>query len=140
MFRFLLRLVLLVMVLGVVTVAVLGYRWAFGDVASDPVEASGPRIDTERARQAGAEIAERVAVGATKAEEVLSEARLTAKIRSKIALDDTLDGSRIDVNTAGTVVTIKGRVASSAQRTRAMQLARETEGVTSVVDRLEVSR
>ena len=138
MFRFLLRLVLLVMVLGVVTVAVLGYRWAFGDVSSDPVEASAPRIDTDRARQAGAEIAERVAVGATKAEEVLSEARLTAKIRSKIALDDTLDGSRIDVDTAGTVVTIKGRVGSSAQRTRAMQLARETEGVTSVVDRLEV--
>jgi osmotically-inducible protein OsmY len=100
------------------------------------VGTTGSRIDD--ARQAGVEIAGRVADGATKAEAVLAEARLTTKIKSKIALDDTLDGSRVTVDTAGTVVTIKGSVASSAQRTRALQLARETDGVTSVVDRLEV--
>jgi osmotically-inducible protein OsmY len=36
-------------------------------------------------------------------------------------------------------VTLRGSVASGRERQRALQLARETEGVTSVVDRLEVN-
>ena len=136
MFR-LLKLVLFLMVIGIVAVVAFGYGRTSGESASDSVGTSGSRIDN--ARQASVEIAGRVAEGATKAEAVLSEARLTTKIKSKIALDDTLDGSRIAVDTAGTVVTIKGSVASSAQRERAVQLARETDGVTSVVDRLEVA-
>jgi hypothetical protein len=135
MFR-LLKLVLLLLVIGVVAVVAFGYGWRSGEGSSESVGTTGSRIDD--ARQAGVEIAGRVADGATKAEAVLAEARLTTKIKSKIALDDTLDGSRVTVDTTGTVVTIKGSVASSAQRTRALQLARETDGVTSVVDRLEV--
>ena len=44
----------------------------------------------------------------------------------------------IDVDTDGTVVTLSGRVSSEAEHRRAVQLARETEGVTSVVDNLVV--
>ena len=36
------------------------------------------------------------------------------------------------------VVTLNGTVDSAAQRDRAVQLARETEGVTSVVDELKI--
>jgi osmotically-inducible protein OsmY len=138
MFRFLFRLVLLAVVLGVLAVVVLrtGLIGAFGE-RETPVGTSGS-IDTARAREAGAEIAERVAEGATRAEAALAEARLTAKIKSKIALDDTLAGSRVDVDTNGTIVTVKGRVTSGAQRERVVQLAKETSGVTSVVDRLEL--
>ena len=44
----------------------------------------------------------------------------------------------IDVDTHGSVVTLSGVVATGAQHQRALQLARETDGVTQVVDRLRV--
>jgi osmotically-inducible protein OsmY len=42
------------------------------------------------------------------------------------------------VDTNGSVVTLTGTVGSDVERKRAVQLARETEGVTSVVDNLRV--
>ena len=133
MLRFLVRLVLLVVV-----VVVFGCGW-ISDLVVPRTEGTSGSIDTSRAREKGAEIAERVAEGAERAEAVLAEARLTAKIKSKITLDDTLQGSSVDVDTNGTIVTVKGSVVSKAQQTRVVQLARETTGVTSVVDRLEVT-
>ena len=65
---------------------------------------------------------------------------LTAKIKAKMALDDRVKAAKIDVDTAGSVVTLSGRVGSEAERARAVQLARETDGVTSVVDELTIAR
>jgi hyperosmotically inducible protein len=125
----------------------LGYRWdgaterrlrAAGSEATAAAAALAENIDRERVRDAGTEIAGRIAQGAGRAEEALAEGRLTAKIKAKMALDDTLDASRINVDTQGTVVTLRGSVGDAAERRRALQLARETEGVTSVLDRLEL--
>lgn len=147
MLRFAFRLIVLALVVGAGAYA-LGYRWdapaasrarAVGDEARAAAGALAERVDGERIREAGAEIAETIAGGADRAGAALGEARLTAKIKSKIALDDTLDGARLDLETEGTVVTIRGSVETPAQRERALQLARETEGVTSVVDRLTVN-
>jgi hypothetical protein len=44
----------------------------------------------------------------------------------------------IDVTTNGGVVTLTGEVESNAARQQAVRLARETQGVTSVVDNLRV--
>lgn len=140
MFRFLFRLVLLVIVLGVAAVVLLGTGWLNRETSPRDTQGTTGAIDTTRAREAGAEIAERVAEGAARAKDTLAEAGLTTKIKSKIALDDTLTGSRVDVDTNGTIVTVKGTVATPAQRERVVQLAKETAGVTSVVDRLEVNR
>jgi osmotically-inducible protein OsmY len=38
------------------------------------------------------------------------------------------------------VATLTGVVASADERKRAMQLARDTEGITRVVDKLEIQR
>ena len=57
-----------------------------------------------------------------------------------MALDDTVQARTIDVATSGHVVTVSGHVRSDAERARALQLARETEGVTQVVDRLSIER
>ena len=68
MIRLLFRLVLLVILVVGVAVFAFGYRW--GDVRGDAparTGTSGDGIDTERARRAGAEIAERVAEGASRA-------------------------------------------------------------------------
>jgi osmotically-inducible protein OsmY len=95
-------------------------------------------VDRDRARQTGAAIGEKVAVGASRAEQAIADSTLTAKIKSKIALDDTLRGTRVNVDSHGTEVTLRGSVASGAQRARVLQLARETAGVTSVDDQLDV--
>jgi hyperosmotically inducible periplasmic protein len=138
MFRLFFRLVLLVVILGIVAAWYYGYRWGGSSSGKGAeVEASGPSFDAE-ARKAGAEIAGKVAQGANLAEKALQEAKLTGKIKSKMALDDTIDASRINVDTTGTVVTIRGSVPTGAQRQRVLQLARETDGVTNVVDKIEI--
>ena len=55
-----------------------------------------------------------------------------------MALDDSIKALDIDVDTNGSIVTVSGVVGSEAQRQRAVQLARETAGVTQVVDHLRV--
>jgi hyperosmotically inducible periplasmic protein len=139
MIRAFVKLVLVVVVVAVVVAFFLGYRFADNGVET-PVSAiqSAPGIDTQKARETGAKIGETVATGAAKAEQVLSEGALTTKIKSKMALDDTVKALSIDVDTKGTVVTLSGVVSSEAERTKAAQLARETDGVTEVVNRLVV--
>jgi len=142
MFRGLLRFALLLIVLAAVVAFFMGYR--FGGRGDRPVErpvattGTAPEMDTARARAAGAKIGERVAVGANQAEHALENGALTAKIKAKMALDDSVKALDINVDTADGVVTLTGTVHSDAERTRAVQLARETAGVTSVTDRLTV--
>jgi hyperosmotically inducible protein len=143
MLRALFKLLLIVVILVGLGAFFLGYRW--GDRDADPDRAIGttgvqPRVDTSRAREAGAQIGEKVAVGANEAQRAVGNAGLTAKIKAKMALDDSIKAAAIDVDTDGSVVTLTGTVRSEAERTRALQLARETDGVTHVVDRLSVGR
>jgi len=58
-------------------------------------------------------------------------------VKSKIALDDTLDGSRIQAATDDSRVTLTGTEINDAQR-RALDLSRETEGVSTAVDHRSV--
>jgi osmotically-inducible protein OsmY len=57
-----------------------------------------------------------------------------------MALDDLVKARAIDVTTNGTTVTLTGTVSSHAEHDRAVALARETKGVTRVVDGLRISR
>jgi hyperosmotically inducible protein len=69
----------------------------------------------------------------------ITDPLVTAKVKTKIIRDDLLDKSDINVDTdADGLVTLKGTVTSDAAKTRALELARTTEGVRKVVDRLEV--
>ena len=139
MIRTLLKLVLLVVLVAAAAAFFLGYRFADGSVQA-PVSATEvvPAVDTDKARQTGARIGESVATGVARAEQALDEGALTAKIKSKMALDDTVKALSIDIDTRGTVVTLSGTVHSEAERTKALQLARETAGVTAVTDRLVI--
>jgi len=143
MLQGLFRLVLVVVIIVGLGAFFMGYRWAGRDTVPDrTVGTTGPdpAVDTSRARETGAEIGEKVAVGAGKAERAVSDAGLTTKIKAKMALDDTVRAASIDIDTDGTVVTLSGTVRTESERTRAVQLARETDGVTRVVDRLAVAR
>lgn len=70
--------------------------------------------------------------------EFLSDAELTGKIRSKMALDDSVRAHTIGVSTTDGVVTLEGTISSAAEHDRAVRLARDTKGVKRVVDHLKV--
>jgi osmotically-inducible protein OsmY len=63
----------------------------------------------------------------------------TTKIQAQYFADADVKGRDIDVTTRNGVVTLSGRVDTEAQRQKAVQIARQTEGVTDVQDRLQVT-
>ena len=143
MFRALLRLVVIVVVLVAIGIFFFGYRpGGRGEVRDGDgivgTTGQAPTVNTEKARETGAAIGERLAQGANEAQHMLANGAITAKIKSKMALDDTIKAARIDVDTRDGVVTLSGTVGTEAQRQRAVQLARETEGVRSVTDNLTI--
>jgi osmotically-inducible protein OsmY len=85
-------------------------------------------------------IGKKVAEAGSEATEFLSDAALTTKIKSKMGLDDHVEAGNIHVSTSNGVVTLTGTVRSTAERQRAVALARDTKNVKSVVDRLQVAR
>ena len=137
MIRTMMKLVLVVIV--IVGLAFLLGRWSSGSkiVPGSPVHAAGP-VDTSKAREAGAKVGEATAKAANEAAEALANGAITAKIKSKMVLDDLVKAHNIDVDTNGSVVTLTGVVGSEAERQRALQLAKQTEGVMSVIDHLRV--
>jgi hyperosmotically inducible protein len=139
----LIRAVLVVLLVAIA--AVLAYNYLTGNGWTlQPSHASATGINAENAREKGAELARKAAdttkVAAERTGEVVGEAALTAKIKSKMALDDRVKALNINVDTNGTVVTLTGTVRSQDERERAVRLARETDGITQVVDRLVIAR
>jgi osmotically-inducible protein OsmY len=141
MIRALLRLILVVVVVVAAAAFYFGYSSSHGRrEGARPVGTSGERASdiTDRARERGGAVGERVGEVAGEAGAALSDAGLTAKITSKMALDDMVRARDIRVSTTNGVVTLNGTVGSSQERTRAVQLARETKGITQVIDHLVV--
>jgi osmotically-inducible protein OsmY len=135
---------LLLVIVAVVGVAAWTY-WPDGGRRVSPITAT---LDAETAKQEAARLASRAATKANDAavklgdtlSDTVAEGRLTAKIKSKMALDDHIKARAIDVDTSGSIVTLTGVVTSPDERDRALRLARETEGVTNVVDRLRIGK
>ena len=106
------------------------------------LRATAGTLDPERAKQQAERLASRaaakVSIAADKFGNTMSDSAVTAKIKSKMALDDHVNARAINVDTSASVVTLRGNVASKYQRDRALRLARETVGVAHVVDRLQI--
>ncbi|HVG71237.1 MAG TPA: BON domain-containing protein [Vicinamibacterales bacterium] len=129
----LIRRLLILTFLGVAGVAAYA-QWSDNGAA---LRAKAAGFARETAKREAGEFASKAA---DKASGTFSDAALTAKIKSKMALDDHVKARAIDIDTSGGVATLSGVVASSDERKRALQLARDTEGITKVVDELEVRR
>jgi hyperosmotically inducible protein len=116
-----------------------GY-WQPEWLPSSPTSASTRSVDTEtakqRAREAGRAIGDTAKQAAHQLDEALSDGALTTKIKSKMALDDLVDARAINVDTKDRVVTLTGTVTSARERERAVTLAKETNGVAKVEDKL----
>ena len=75
-----------------------------------------------------------------RAGDAAANAALTSLVKTKFLADTSISGLRIDVDSNNGVVTLTGVVPTAAEKTRALKVARETEGVKSVVDKLKVGK
>jgi hypothetical protein len=102
-----------------------------------PTSTAGP-VDTGSVRGRMDRLGEQAGRAEQKLDAFVSDAELSGKITSKMALDDVVRARTIEVSTTGGVVTLEGSVRSVAERDQAVRLARETKGVTRVVNHLTV--
>ena len=110
------------------------------------------RVDGERVRQRAVEIAQKtdgvnkvddsLEVGPAPASagvtEQASRGWITTKIQAQYFADPDVKGRNIDVTTANGVVTLSGTVDNESTRRRAIEIARSTDGVREVEDRLRI--
>ena len=76
--------------------------------------------------------------GLSKSGEVMTDGWITTRVNSRFVNEDLLKGSDINVDTDQHVVTLKGTVTTTAGRTQAGVVAKGTEGVRRVVNRLTI--
>jgi len=76
--------------------------------------------------------------GLSKTGEVMTDAWITTRIHERFVGEDLLKGSDISVKTNRHVVTLTGTVMARTGRAKATRLARDTEGVRRVVNRLRI--
>jgi hyperosmotically inducible protein len=105
----------------------------------DRVEDSARRGASE-VEQEGREAADKARDVAGRAGAAVTDAAITSAVKGRFLADTAVKGLKIDVDTSAGVVTLNGTVSSRAEADRAMMLARNTEGVTRVVDNLKVGR
>ncbi len=68
-----------------------------------------------------------------------SDAGITTAVKSKLAADDMIKAYKVDVDTQNKIVTLSGEVATSAQREHAVMIAKNTNGVSDVINQLRVN-
>jgi osmotically-inducible protein OsmY len=133
-----LRLLIAVVLIVIIGAFVMGYLSNRSDQAVSLPSRAETSDTVARARGGAAQIGEKAGTAASTVTATLEEAALTTKIKAKMALDDLVKARSIDVTTRGTTVTLTGVVESKAEHDRAMALARETDGVTDVVDNMKM--
>jgi len=101
------------------------------DKASEAKDRAGDKIDSAQKKAGDA---------ADRAGEVMSDAAITTAVKSKFLADSDVSGLKIDVDTTNGIVTLKGTVATPAEKRRAMEIAKDTNGVKSVKDQLKVGK
>jgi hyperosmotically inducible periplasmic protein len=67
-----------------------------------------------------------------------TDAGITTAVKTKLAANDEVKAYQIDVDTKEKVVTLSGNVDTRQAKTRAVELARATDGVTNVIDNITV--
>jgi len=68
----------------------------------------------------------------------VADSAITAIVKSKLAVDNETSSADINVDTKGGVVTLTGVVATQANKEQAERIARNTEGVTRVINNITV--
>jgi hyperosmotically inducible protein len=128
--------VILIVVLVALGTYVVGY-WQ-QDRRNDTVVDTAV-FDQQQVRGTVGEIADSARIAGTRIADAVEDGALTAKIKSKMALDDHVKARDIDVDASDGLITLTGTLHSEAERERAIELARQTEGVRTIIDALVVA-
>jgi len=67
------------------------------------------------------------------------DASITTNVQSKLAADSDTSGLKLNVATAGGVVTLSGAAATEIEKDKAEQIAKHTEGVKRVVNNIALN-
>jgi len=94
----------------------------------------------DAAQQKASEAGRAIGDAARSAGEATADAAITAAVKTKFLADTKISGLKIDVDTKDNVVTLTGTVSSAAEKQQAIDVAKQTDGVKSVVDRLKVGK
>lgn len=79
-----------------------------------------------------------ISEAAGKVAEAVDDAAITTAVKAKLIGDSQVSGTKIDVDTKDGIVTLKGTVKSDEEKSKAIQIARDTKGVQRVEDQLTV--
>jgi hyperosmotically inducible protein len=110
-----------------------------GLVVTDKIDVKPGNIDRKDYNEDMArEARERASKASESIGDSLDDAWIHTKIRSKLLGEGEFPGGSLNVDVKNNVVTLRGTVATRADRTKAEQIARTTEGVKSVRNQLVI--
>lgn len=89
-------------------------------------------------KNTGTAVSEGTQAAAKKTDEIVTDASITSAIKMKMANDELVSASSIDVDTKDGAVTLNGSVKSQAEADKAVVLANSVHGVKSVHSNLVV--
>ncbi len=124
-------------------VAAFGLAWGYSGLAQEPGTGKkvGEKVDEViqdikgGLRKAGNAAKEEF----SKAKTAVNNMGVESRVYGRLHWDKALDGATIDLSaTDDGVVTLKGSVADAEAKRKAVELAKDTVGVTKVVDQLAV--
>ncbi len=107
------------------------------DQAIAATERTAAEIGAET-REAGRDVQQAVGAAADSAANTARDVAITAEINARLARDEQLSALRINVDTAGGQVVLRGTAPTDAARDRATELARAVDGVVAVNNELTV--
>lgn len=76
--------------------------------------------------------------GALKVDQRALDATITAAVKMKLASDERVSASQINVDTRDGIVTLQGAVSNSEEAAAAVERSQSVEGVRDIVSRLQV--
>ena len=92
----------------------------------------------EKTKEGAEKVVDKTKEGLSKTGEVITDGWITTRVHERFIGEDLLKKSDIDVNVKNHQVTLHGTVMSRAARAKAVEIAKGTEGVHRVVDRLTI--
>jgi hyperosmotically inducible protein len=108
-------------------------------LALAPASVAAQATATQKAQSAAHETKQDTKAAASKTGNAITDSWITMKVHSQFVPENTLENSDIDVETKAGVVTLMGTVPTAAGKSRAVAIAKATDGVKSVNDRLRVA-
>lgn len=108
------------------------------DQSVEQVEQKAKEVSAE-VRAGSEKAAEAVADSSVTAAKAVRDAAITVEVKALLAKDPDLSALRIDVDTAGGRVALRGTAPTAGARERAAQLALAVSGVTGVDNQLAVA-